>query len=67
VVVEVTAEGNNLYWNYDGAGKQKLDVLSATTFSLTGTQIVFEREGPGPATGLVIRMVEGDDMGVRRK
>lgn len=66
-VAEVTVEGNNLYWNYDGAGKQKLDTLSATTFSLTGTQIIFERNGPGPATGLVIRMVEGDNPGVRRK
>jgi len=67
IVVEVTVEGNNLYWNYDHAGKQKLDVLSENTFSLTGTQIIFQRDGPGPATGLVIRMVEGDSQGVRRK
>ena len=67
VLAEVTVDGNNLYWNYDGAGMQKLDVLSQTTFSLTGTQIQFQRTGPGPATGLVIRSVEGDDTGVRRK
>lgn len=66
-VVEVTVEGNNLYWNNDGAGKQKLDVISDSTFSLTGSQIIFERAGSGPATGLVVRMVEGDDVGVRRK
>jgi len=67
VVVEVTVEGNNLFWNYDSAGKQKLDVISEKTFSLTGTQIIFQRDGPGPATGVVIRMVEGDDVGVRKR
>jgi hypothetical protein len=67
IVVEVTTDGKNLYWNYDGAGKQKLDVLSQDTFSLTGTQILFQRAGTGPATGLIIRMVEGDNVGVRRK
>jgi hypothetical protein len=67
VLAEVTVEGNSLFWNYDGTGKQKLDVLSQTTFSLTGTQIIFQRAGTGPATGLVIRMVEGDNPGVRRK
>jgi len=37
VIVEIFAEPDGLYVNYDNQGKQRLDALSETTFSLTGT------------------------------
>jgi hypothetical protein len=56
-----------LLWNYDGAGKQRLDPMSETTFSLAGTLIEFVRDGQGPATHFLMKSVEGEDKGVRRK
>jgi len=67
VTAEVTVEGDKLFWNYDGAGKQKLDAVSDSIFSLAGTSIIFMRDGSGPAQRLVVRQVEGDSEGVRRQ
>jgi len=67
VVAEFTLEGNILFWNYDGTGKQRLVPLSETIFSLAGISIEFTRAGSGPATGFVMRLVEGDTVGLRRK
>jgi hypothetical protein len=66
-VAEVTVDGNNLIWDYDGGGRQRLDPLSETSFSLTGTLIEFVRDGPGPTAQLLITTVEGEIKGVRRK
>jgi hypothetical protein len=63
VIAEVTVEAGNLYWNYDGTGRQKLDPLSLTTFSLTGTAIEFIRDGPGSATHFIMTTVEGETTG----
>jgi hypothetical protein len=41
--------------------------LSKTAFSLAGTSIEFVRDGPGPATYFLMKTVEGDTKGVRRK
>jgi hypothetical protein len=67
VTAEVTVEGSALFWNYDGTGKQKLEPVSETTFSLAGNSIEFLRDGPGPAARLVMRTVEFENRGVRRK
>lgn len=67
VIAEVSAEGSNLWWNYDNTGRQKLDPLSATTFSLTGTSIEFIRDGPGPAAQFLMITVEGETKGLRKK
>jgi hypothetical protein len=65
VIAEITVEAGNLFWNYDGTGRQKLDPLSITTFSLTGTAIEFTRDGPGPATHFIMTTVEGETKGAR--
>ena len=67
LIVEITVDGNTLLWNYDGTGTQKLDPVSEGTFSLAGTLIEFVRDGQGPVTHFLIRMVEEETMGVRRK
>jgi hypothetical protein len=45
VIAEIFAERDGLYLDYDHRGKQKLDALSETTFSLTGTIYEFIRGG----------------------
>jgi hypothetical protein len=67
LIAEITVEGNTLLWNYDGTGKQKLDPLSNTMFSLAGSLIEFVRDGPGPATHFLMKTVEGETKAVRRK
>jgi hypothetical protein len=67
LIAEVTLEGNTLFWNYDGTGKQRLDPVSETTFSLAGNSIQFVRDEPGPATRFVMRTIEDETTGVRRK
>lgn len=67
VIAEVSIEGDSLFWNYDGTGKQKLDVVSETIFSLAGTSIEFVRDGPGPAKRFIMRQVETENEGIRRK
>jgi hypothetical protein len=66
VVAEITLEDHTLFWNYDGTGKQRLDPVSETTFSLAGNSIAFVRDGPGPATRFVMRTIEDETTGVRR-
>ena len=67
VIAEITVEGDTLFWNYDGEGKQKLDPVSESAFSLAGTWIEFVRGGPGPATHFLMKTVEGETKAVRRK
>src|SRR5258708_8586114 len=67
VIAEIFAEGNGLFLNYDDQGKQKLDALSETTFSLTGTIYEFIRSGPNGVKELRIKMAEGEFTGTRRK
>jgi hypothetical protein len=67
VIAEITLEGDRLYWNYDGTGKQRLDPVSGTTFSLAGNSIEFTRNGTGPAPRFVLRTIEFESIGVRRK
>jgi hypothetical protein len=67
VIVEISAEGNGLFVNYDQQGKQQLDALSETTFSLAGTIYEFIRGGQKGASEFRIQMAEGQLTGVRRK
>jgi hypothetical protein len=67
VVAEITLEGNTLFWNYNGTGKQRIDPVSETTFSLAGDSIEFVHDEPGPATRFVMRTIEDETIGLRRK
>jgi hypothetical protein len=64
--VEITASHGALYWDQDGAGKQRLLPFSETAFSLSGTAVEFVASG-GPATHLLMKWAEGDIKAVRRK
>jgi hypothetical protein len=67
VIVEIFAEENVLFVNYDNQGKQKLDALSETTFSLTGSIYEFIREGQNGVREFRIETAEGESTGIRRK
>ncbi len=67
VMVEFFAEPDGLYMNYDNQGKQRLDALSETTFSLTGSLFEFIRDKQQAVNEFRIKVVEGDFTGVRRK
>jgi hypothetical protein len=67
VIAEITVEGNNLVWNYNGTGKQRMDPVSETTFSFYGTIVEFVSDEKGVATQMLIKSVEGEDKGVRKK
>jgi hypothetical protein len=64
--VGVTVEGTTLWLNYDGKGKEPLVALSPTRFSWSGSIVEFSPTSDG-AVYMVIRYVEGDDSGPRRK
>jgi hypothetical protein len=61
--VEFFAEEKGLFLNYDGQGKQPLDALSDTTFSLVGTLFEFLKNGQE----FKIKSAEGEVTGVRKK
>jgi len=64
--VEITASSGALYWNQDGAGKQRLLPFSETVFSLSGTAVEFVA-GNGLATHLLMQAAEGETRAERRK
>ncbi len=66
-IAEITLEGDALFWNYDGTGKQRLDPVSETIFSLAGNSIQFTRNGSAPAPRFVFRTIEFESIGLRRK
>ena len=63
---EITLSEGVLYWDQDGAGKQRLLPFSETAFSLSGTPVEFVASG-GKVTQLVMKFAEGDILAVRRK
>jgi hypothetical protein len=67
VIAEIFAEENRLFVNYDKQGKQKLDALSETTFSLAGTIYEFIRDGQKGVNEFRIKFPEGEFTGIRRK
>ena len=64
--VNVTQEGTNLWFDYDGKGKELLIPESPTRFSWAGTIVEFSNAASG-AMNILIRSVEGDERGVRRR
>jgi hypothetical protein len=64
--VEVSASDDALFWDFDGAGKQKLVAVSETTFSLSGTLIEFVKDPQGAVTTSRMQEVEGETKGQRR-
>lgn len=66
-LVEILAEDNGLFLNYAGQGKQRLDAISETTFSLAGTIYEFVHDQAKGTNEFRIKMAEGELTGVRRK
>ena len=65
-VVHVTSEGANLWFDYDGKGKELLVPLSATRFSWFGAIIEFST-GAGNTMHIAMHYAEGTERGTRRK
>jgi hypothetical protein len=65
-VTYVTTEGTNLWFDYDGKGKELLIPLSPTRFSWTGSIVEFSTAAAG-AMNMAIHYVEGTERGARRK
>jgi hypothetical protein len=64
--VHVTREDTNLWFDYDGKGKELLVALSPTRFSWTGSIVEFETSGDS-GMSITIHYVEGTELGSRRK
>ncbi len=67
MIVEILAENNGLFINIENQGKQKLDALSETTFSLTGTIYEFIRDGKTDVKEFRMKAAEFELTGTRRK
>lgn len=63
--VHVTQEGPNLWFDYDGKGKELLVALSPARFSWTGSIVEFSSAGEGAT--ITIHYVESTELGSRRK
>ena len=66
VPIEITASEGTLFWDYNHTGKQKMDAVNDTTFSLFGTTLFFERDAQGRVPRFVLRSVESDDEVLRK-
>jgi hypothetical protein len=64
--VHVIQEGTNLWFDYDGKGKELLVALSPTRFSWTGSIVEFGTSGDS-GMSMAIHYVEGTELGLRRK
>jgi len=62
----VTLDSADLWFDYDGKGKELLIALSATRFSWSGTIVEFS-QGTADAVTMAIHYVEGTERGARRK
>jgi hypothetical protein len=62
----VTAEGANLWFDYDGKGKELLVPLSPTRFSWFGSIVEFST-GADAAMNIAMHYAEGTERGTRRK
>jgi hypothetical protein len=65
-VAAVTLDDGVLWFDYDGKGKEILIALSPTRFSWSGTIVEFSTVADG-TMNVLIRYVEGDESGPRRK
>ena len=62
----MTLEGASLWFDYDGKGKEPLVALSPARFSWSGSIVEFSTGADG-TMNLLIRYVEGDARGPRRR
>lgn len=67
MIVEFLAEDNGLFINTENQGKQKLDALSETTFSLTGTIYEFIRDRKMDVKEFRMKTAEFELTGTRQK
>lgn len=65
-MVNVTLDGPDLWFDYDGSGKELLIALSPARFSWSGTIVEFS-QGTAGAVAMAIHYVEGTERGARRK
>jgi hypothetical protein len=65
-VVAITQEGESLWFDYDGGGKELLIALTPERFSWSGTIVEFSPAADG-VMNVVIHYVEGIERGSRRK
>lgn len=65
-VATVTQDGADLWLNYDGKGKELLVALSPARFSWSGSIVEFSTAADG-GMNILLRYVEGDEPGTRRK
>jgi len=64
--VNVTQEGANLWFDYDGKGKELLMALSPTRFSWAGSIVEFAATA-NDTMNITIHYVESTELGARRK
>jgi hypothetical protein len=64
--VNVTLNGADLWFDYDGKGKEQLIALSPVQFSWSGSLVEFST-GPDGAMNIAIHYAEGTERGRRRK
>jgi hypothetical protein len=64
-VVQVTQDDTNLWFDYDGKGKELLVALSPSRFSWTGTIVEFSAAADG-GMNIVMHYVESTERGRRR-
>jgi hypothetical protein len=67
IPAEILAENEDLFINNNQEGKEKLDALSETTFSLIGTIYEFIRDGQNGVKELRMKSAEAEYIGTRRK
>ena len=65
-VVNITADGTDIWFDYDGKGKQMLIPLSPTRFSWAGTIVDFSTVS-GDGVDIAMHYAEGTESGTRRK
>jgi hypothetical protein len=62
----VTLDGSELWFDYEGKGKELLIALTPARFSWSGSIVEFS-SGSAGAMNITIHYVEGTERGVRRK
>ena len=65
-VVAITLDGTNLWFDYDGKGRELLIPLSPTRYSWSGTIVDFAA-GSNAGMEILIHYVESSEYGARRK
>jgi hypothetical protein len=67
ISLKITLEDGVLFYDWAYDGPQPLTPFGQKLFSLAGTWVEFVTADTGPATGVRVIFVEGEDYGARRK